>query len=111
MAEEKGRWIRVTAIAAAAVAAAGAVAVLVVRDQMHRHQRNLFHASPFRRMAALEHLARQPGSIDLLNMLRDYIEWEPRVMLRNRATAVQARMADEVVAAEASGLAAGEPAS
>jgi hypothetical protein len=107
MAEEKGRWLRVTAITAAAVAAAGAVAVLIVRDQMRRHQRNLFHASPFRRIAALEHLARQTGSIDLLNVLRDYIAWEPRSVLRNRAGVIQARMAEEVTAA-ADGLPTGE---
>lgn len=108
MAEDKQRWIRITAIAMVAVGVASAVAALVVQDQIRRHQRNLFHESPIRRMAALEHLSRQPGSVDLLNLLRDYIAWEPRALLRNRACAVQARMAEEVVETEAGGLSVGE---
>jgi hypothetical protein len=108
MGEEKRRWIRITAIAVAAVGVASAVAAWVVQDQIRRHQRNLFHESPIRRMAALEHLSRQRGSVDLLNLLRDYIAWEPRTLLRNRATALQDRMADEVAGDAAQNLPAGE---
>jgi recombination protein RecR len=36
-----------------------AVAALLVKDQIRRQQRNLFHPSALRRMAALEHVSRQ----------------------------------------------------
>lgn len=93
---ETKRWIRITAITAAAVAVAGTVAALLVRDQIHRQQRNLFHPSALRRMAALEHVSRQRGSVDHLNLLRDYVAWEPRRLLRNRARALMERMGEEV---------------
>jgi hypothetical protein len=90
------RWLKVTVIAAAAVGVAGTVAALLVRDQIHRQQRNLFHPSALRRMAALEHVSRQKGSVDFLNLLRDYIAWEPRRLLRNRARVLMERMSEEV---------------
>jgi hypothetical protein len=108
MGDEKRRWIRITAIAVVAVGVASAVAAWVVQDQIRRHQRNLFHESPIRRIAALEHLSRQRGSVDLLNLLRDYIAWEPRALLRNRATVLQSRMADDVARDAADELPTGE---
>jgi hypothetical protein len=96
MEEETKRWIRITAVSAAAVGVAGTIAALLVRDQIHRQQRNLFHPSALRRMAALEHVSRQKGTIDHLNLLRDYIAWEPRRLLRNRARALMERMGEEV---------------
>ena len=95
MTDETRRWLRIAGISAVAVAAAGAVAVLVVRDQMHRQQRNLFHPSALRRMGALGYISRQRASVDLINLLRDYIAWEPRKLLRNRARAVVDRMQRE----------------
>ncbi len=96
MGPDAKRWLRVTVIAAAAVGVAGTVAALLVRDQIHRQQRNLFHPSALRRMAALEHVSRQGGSVDYLNLLRDYLAWEPRRLLRNRARVVMERMSEEV---------------
>jgi hypothetical protein len=90
------RWLKVTVIAAGAVGLAGAVAALLVRDQIQRRQRDLFHPSALRRMAALEHVSRQKGSVDTLNLLKDYIAWEPRRLLRNRARALLERMGEEV---------------
>ncbi len=98
MESETRRWIRVTAVAAVAVGVAGALAALVVKDQVRRQQRNLFHPSAIRRMAALEHVSRQAGTVDHLNLLRDYIAWEPRRLLRNRARALMERMGEEVTA-------------
>lgn len=100
MTEDTKRWLRITGITAAAVAAAGAIAVLVVRDQLHRQQRNLFHPSALRRMGALGYISRQRASVDLLNLLRDYIAWESRKLLRNRARAVVDRMEREITALE-----------
>lgn len=93
---ETKRWIRVTAVTAAAVGVAATVAAFLVRDQIHRQQRNLFHPSALRRMAALEHVSRQRGTVDHLNLLRDYVAWEPRRLLRNRARALMERMGEEV---------------
>lgn len=100
MNDDTKRWLRVAGIAMAGVAAASAVAVLVVRDQLHRQQRNLFHPSALRRMGALGYLSRQRASVDLLNLLRDYIAWESRKLLRNRARAVVDRMEREVTELE-----------
>ncbi len=96
MTDDTRRWLRIAGISAAAVAAAAGVAVLIVRDQMHRQQRNLFHPSALRRMGALGYISRQRASVDLLNLLRDYIAWESRKLLRNRARAVVDRMEREI---------------
>jgi hypothetical protein len=44
----------------------------------------LFSPSPLRRLAALSYLAARP-SVDTSRLLRDYIRWEPRPILRRRA--------------------------
>lgn len=92
MEDETKRLLRVTGIAAAAVVVVGAVAALLVRDQMSRHRRNLFDPLAIRRMAALGHVARQDPSVDHINLLRDYVAWEPRRLLRERAAAIVQRM-------------------
>lgn len=107
MNEQTKRWLRISGIALAGAAAAGLVAALVVRDQMHRQQRNLFHPSALRRMGALGYISRQQASVDLLNLLRDYIAWESRKLLRNRARAVVDRMEREVGEAESIRLESG----
>lgn len=80
-------WI--TALVCTAIGALGAV---LVRDQMSRSRRDLFSASSVRRLAALGYLAGQPASIDTVLLLRDYIAWEPRPLLRKRAVGTLARM-------------------
>ncbi len=97
MQEETKQWLRITGVTALAVAAAGMVATLVVRDQISRQRRNLFNPLALRRLAALEHIARQRPSVDHINLLRDYISWEPRSLLRSRARAVIARMEREAL--------------
>jgi len=94
MGEETRRFLKITGITALAVAAVGTVAALVVRDQISRQRRNLFNPLALRRLAALEHVARQEPSVDHITLLRDYIAWEPRGLLRNRARAIVARMED-----------------
>jgi gas vesicle protein len=95
MNDDTKRIIRITGITAVAVAVAGTVAALLVRDQISRQRRNLFNPRSLRRMAALQHIARQEASVDDINLLRDYISWEPRRMLRNRARAIVARMEEQ----------------
>jgi len=84
--------LKVAGITILAAAAAGAVAALIVRDQMSRHQRNLFSSSALRRLAALGHMARESASVDNIRLLRDFIAWEPRRLLRERAAAIVRRM-------------------
>ncbi len=89
------RTLRITGIALAAVVVAGVTASLLVRDQIRRQRRNLFNPLAIRRIAALEHMARQEASVDHINLLRDFMRWEPRKLLRNRARAIVERMERE----------------
>lgn len=92
MEDETKRLLKVTGIAAVAVVVAGTVAAFFVRDQISRQRHNLFNPLAIRRMAALEHVARQDASVDHINLLRDYVAWEPRRLLRERAAAIVDRM-------------------
>jgi hypothetical protein len=100
------RILRIAGITALVAGITGAAAVLLVRDQIQRQRRNLFNPLSLKRMAALEHMARQRASVDHITLLRDYISWEPRKLLRNRARSIVERMEQD--AAEANG--SGEPA-
>ncbi len=97
------RGLKVTGIAILAVAAAGAVAALVVRDQLDRHQRDLFSPQPLRRLACLGHMARAEATVDNITLLRDFVAWEPRKLLKNRAKLILKRMEDEAQGAPALG--------
>jgi hypothetical protein len=69
-----------------------AVGTLVVRDQMSRHQRNLFSRNALKRFAALGYVAGLPASVELVHLLRDFVAWEPSTLLRKRAAQILARM-------------------
>ncbi|MBC8087199.1 MAG: hypothetical protein H7Z40_08015 [Phycisphaerae bacterium] len=56
-----------------------------------RHRQALFHARPFRRLAALGYLRAHP-SVDSARLLRDYLQWEPHPLLRRRARQVLLRI-------------------
>ena len=84
--------LRRTSLAMLAAAAAGAVAALVIRDQMARHSRDLFSPRFIRRLAALGHMARADASVDNINLLKDFVAWESRGSLRNRAAVIISRM-------------------
>jgi hypothetical protein len=64
-----------------------AVGVLFWSRQQHRHRRDLFSRHSLRRLAALGYLSGSP-SVDTARVLRDYIQWEPRSVLRRRGRAV-----------------------
>lgn len=91
------RTLKTAVITVAAAAAAGALAALIIRGQISRHRRDLFSPRAFRRLAALGHMNREPASVDAIRVLRDFISWEPRKALRDRAQAIVDRMMDEVV--------------
>jgi hypothetical protein len=97
------KGIKTAGIAVVAVAAAGAVAALVLRDQIARHQRDLFNPQPLRRLACLGHMARAEATVDNITLLRDFVAWESRKLLRNRAKAILARMEDEAGHAPSTG--------
>jgi hypothetical protein len=64
---------------------------LVAQQHLVRHRRDLFHPSPWRRLAALGFLAGTPG-LEAVGALRDYVRWEPQPLLRRRAGYLLRRM-------------------
>ena len=68
---------------------------------MERHRRDLFSPHPLRRLAALGYLKSHP-SVDDLPLLRDYLAWEERPLLKKRASAILTGL--EEVLAEDDGL-------
>jgi hypothetical protein len=91
------RTMKTATLTVLAAAAAGALAALIIRGQIIRHQRDLFSPRAFRRLAALGHMSREPASVDSIRVLRDFIAWEPRKPLRDRAQAIVDRMMSEAV--------------
>ena len=97
------RGLKAAGITVLAVGAVGAVAALLVRDQLDRHQRDLFSPQPLRRLACLGHMARAEATVDNITLLRDFVAWEPRKLLKNRAKVILRRMEDEAQGAPALG--------
>jgi hypothetical protein len=93
---ESKQVLRATGATVLTVAALLALAVILVRDQMHRHRRDLFSPHPMRRLAALGYLGRESPSVDNVLLLRDFMAWEQQPMLRRRAAAVIERMEDSL---------------
>jgi len=89
------RTLKTAGLTVLAAAAAGAIAAMIVRGQITRHQRDLFSPRAFRRLAALGHISREAASVDLIRLLLDFIAWEPKQMLRDRAQAIVDRMLDD----------------
>lgn len=83
---------RTAGIIVLAVGATAALGLLVVKDQFSRHRRDLFSARPLRRIAALGYLAGREPSVESVQVLRDYLTWEPRPLIRRRAAQILARM-------------------
>ena len=98
------RTMKTVGLAMLATAAAGALATLVVRDQMSRHRRNLFSPHALRRLAALGYMAGEEATVDNVRLLRDFIAWEPRKLLRSRAEAIVRRMEQEARARDGATL-------
>jgi hypothetical protein len=69
-----------------------AIGMFVVRDQMSRHQRNLFSSQGLKRFAALGYIAGLAASVELVHLLRDFVAWEPSGILRKRASQILGRM-------------------
>lgn len=95
---KRRRIIRRTGVVLLVVGLVAALATLLVRDQISRHRRNLFSAHPLRRLAALGYLAGHEASIDAVQLLRDFIAWERRPLLRRRAALILERMERQLAA-------------
>ncbi|MGH7463060.1 MAG: hypothetical protein ACREMA_18795, partial [Longimicrobiales bacterium] len=52
---------------------AAAIGTFVVRDQLARHRRNLFSKHALRRFAALGYLAGLDATVELVQLLRDFV--------------------------------------
>jgi hypothetical protein len=91
---ETSRVLKTASLTLLAFTAAAVLGVVLVRDQITRHRRELFSPHPLRRLAALSYLGSAPASVDLVLLLRDFTAWETRPLLRKRAMAVLARMED-----------------
>jgi hypothetical protein len=61
-------------------------------SQMQRqYRRNLFSKSALRRVAALGYLRARP-TVNTAQLLREYIAWEPRAILRQRGARMLKRL-------------------
>jgi hypothetical protein len=88
--------LRTTGLVLLGAAALVAVGALVVRDQIERHQRDLFSPRPLKRLAALGYIGGLGATVELARTLRDFIAWEDRVLLRRRARVILHRMEEEL---------------
>jgi hypothetical protein len=95
---DTNRILRTAGFTLLAIAAAAALGGLLVRDQITRHRRELFSRHPLRRLAALSYLGNGPASVDHVLLLRDFIAWEPRPLLRRRAVLLLERMEEALAA-------------
>ena len=87
--------VKTAGLTVLAAAAVGAIAAVIIKDQIIRHKRDLFSPRTLGRLAALGHISRERASVDLIRLLLDFISWEPRRMLRDRAQVILDRMLDE----------------
>ena len=78
-------------LAAAGFLGGVAAGLIVWSTQVQRSRRELFNRSPVRRLAALGFLAGQPG-VETSRLLGEYVNWEPRPVLRRRGKALLRRM-------------------
>ena len=70
----------------------GVAAGSLLWTQMQRqYRRNLFSKSPLRRVAALGYLRARP-TVNTAQILREYIAWEPRAVLRHRGVQMLKRI-------------------
>jgi hypothetical protein len=75
----------------------GVLAGLVIWSmQMKRSRRDLFSANPLKRYAALGYLGGHPG-VETAQLLSEYLRWESRPVLRQRAERLLQRMKGRLV--------------
>lgn len=84
--------LRTTGLVILTAGAVVALGALVVRDQITRHRRDLFSSRALQRFAALGYLSGLGASVELVQLLRDFVAWEPSTLLRRRAQQILIRM-------------------
>ncbi|SVB59925.1 uncharacterized protein METZ01_LOCUS212779 [marine metagenome] len=87
--------IKRTGLAVLGVALLGVLAAWLIKDQIIKHKRDLFSPRFLRRLAALGHMAKVEASVDNINLMRDFILWERKESLRDRARLIIKRMEEE----------------
>src|SRR5690606_27467852 len=88
----RSRSLMTERIVLVAVGVAVTDRTLMVRDQLERPLRRLFSPRALRRFAALSHIAGANASVELVQLLRDFVAWEQRPLLRRRAAHILDRM-------------------
>ena len=81
--------------AAVGFAAGLTVGLVYWSRQVQDSRRQLFSRSPIKRLAALSWLRSHP-SVDGTRLLRDYISWESRPVLRRRGELALRRMEQDL---------------
>ena len=76
--------MRAKHMAAVGFVAGFAVGLVFWSREQHVRKRDLFHARPMRRLAALTYLRGQ-RTPETASLLKDYIRWEQRPELKRRA--------------------------
>ena len=70
----------------------GIAAGTMIWSRLQRqYRRNLFSRHTFRRVAALGYLRARP-SVNTAQLLREYVAWEPRSVLRERGVKMLKRL-------------------
>jgi len=87
--------IKRTGLAVLGVALLGMLMAWLIKDQITKHKRDLFSPRFLRRLAALGHMAKVEASVDNINLMRDFILWENKESLRDRARLIIKRMEEE----------------
>ena len=64
---------------------------LVWARMQRQYRRDLFSKSPLRRVAALGYLRARP-TVNTAQLLREYVAWEPRSILRHRGARMLKRL-------------------
>lgn len=95
--------LKIAGAALLGAAAAVGLGIFLARDQMVRHRRELFSPHPLRRLAALGYLRSHPQADDA-PLLRDYVAWEERPLLRKRASAILAGLEESLTSAGREGV-------
>lgn len=95
--------LKIAGAALLGAAAAVALGIFLARDHMVRHRRDLFSPHPLRRLAALGYLRAHPRADDL-PLLRDYVAWEERPLLRKRALGILGGLEESLTAAGHEGV-------
>jgi hypothetical protein len=89
---QRSAILRTTGVILLTIGATAAVGALIVRDQISRHRRDLFSSRVLQRLAALGYLAGLTASVESVQLLRDFVAWESRSLLRRRALQILERM-------------------